>query len=149
MSGKDREVLYQHARAIGEASRLSLYNMHGTLESMSNHSDIIATIAPVNQQVLAERIAHWCETLDQRSADKHGHDTFSVEKLTKYIRVVCNYRGVSRSVHAFVDPNTGDVYKPAGWKAPAKIARYNLLNDDSYAGMIAHCDPTGGYLYLR
>ena len=30
------------------------------------------------------------------------------------------------SVHAFVDKETGDVYKPASWKSPAKIVRYDL-----------------------
>ena len=31
------------------------------------------------------------------------------------------------SVTAFIDKNTGEVYKPASWKAPAKIVRFNLL----------------------
>ena len=30
------------------------------------------------------------------------------------------------SVHCFVDKETGEVYKPASWKAPAKIVRYDL-----------------------
>ena len=30
------------------------------------------------------------------------------------------------SVHAFVDKKTGEVYKAASYKAPAKIVRYNL-----------------------
>ena len=33
----------------------------------------------------------------------------------------------SRSVHAFIDKKTGEVYKPASFKAPAKHVRYNLL----------------------
>ena len=37
----------------------------------------------------------------------------------------------SRSVHAFVDKKTGEVYKPASFKAPAKIVRYNLLMIES------------------
>ena len=34
------------------------------------------------------------------------------------------------SVLAFIDKRTGDIYKPASFKAPAKGIRGNLLNDD-------------------
>ena len=30
------------------------------------------------------------------------------------------------SVTAFIDKNTGEVYKPASWKAPAKHVRFDL-----------------------
>ena len=50
-----------------------------------------------------------------------------------------------------VDKVTGAVYKPAGWKAPAKHIRFNLSDDLDRAKL--H-DPNfvgwaGGYLYLR
>ena len=55
------------------------------------------------------------------------------------------------SVHAFVDKNTGEVYKPASWKSPAKYVRYDLriiedrakLHDPTFTGW------AGGYLYLK
>ena len=55
------------------------------------------------------------------------------------------------SVHAFVDKNTGEVYKPASYNAPAKHVRYDLrvindramLHDPRYTGW------SGGYLYMR
>ena len=34
---------------------------------------------------------------------------------------------VAASVHAFIDKNTGDVFKAAAWSAPAKGVRYNIL----------------------
>ena len=54
-------------------------------------------------------------------------------------------------VHAFVDKNTGEVYKPASYNAPAKHVRYDLriindrvkLHDPDYTGW------AGGYLYMR
>ena len=54
-------------------------------------------------------------------------------------------------VHAFVDKNTGEVYKPASYNAPAKHVRYDLrvindrvkLHDPRYTGW------AGGYLYMR
>ena len=36
---------------------------------------------------------------------------------------------LSSSMFAFIDPQTGDIYKPAGWKAPAKGIRGNIFND--------------------
>ena len=55
------------------------------------------------------------------------------------------------SVHAFVDKNTGNVYKPASWKAPAKHVRFSFCNKKD---MLFLTDPrcvgwAGGYLYLR
>ena len=54
-------------------------------------------------------------------------------------------------VHAFVDKNTGEVFKPASYNAPAKHVRYDLriindrakLHDSTYTGW------AGGYLYMR
>ena len=55
------------------------------------------------------------------------------------------------SVHAFVDKETGEVYKPASWRAPAKHVRFNLSDVKQMKFL---CDPknvdwAGGYLYLR
>ena len=55
------------------------------------------------------------------------------------------------TVHSFVDKKTGEVYKPASWKAPAKHVRFNLSNDLDRQNL--H-DPNfvgwaGGYLYMR
>ena len=55
------------------------------------------------------------------------------------------------SVHAFVNKNTGEVFKPASYNAPAKHVRYDLrvindrvkLHDPRYTGW------AGGYLYMR
>jgi hypothetical protein len=55
----------------------------------------------------------------------------------------------SRSVHAFVDAMTGDLLMPAGWKAPAKGARGNILDEAQRATIVAGADRFGGYLYKR
>lgn len=52
-------------------------------------------------------------------------------------------------IHAFVDKVTGEVYKPSSRRSPARIVRYNLLNDESFNNMIENCDWAGGYLYIR
>jgi len=51
----------------------------------------------------------------------------------------------ARSVHCFVDNLTGDVFKAAGWKAPAKSARYNLVHD--FDEVERNFYWTGSYLY--
>ena len=45
----------------------------------------------------------------------------------------------SRSVHAFVDMKTGEVYKPASVKAPAKGVRFNLLIIKEREDMLENC----------
>jgi len=52
-----------------------------------------------------------------------------------------------RSVHSFVDLSTGDLLKAAGWNAPAKDARFNLLRELDKVTAVA--DPYGTYLYKR
>ena len=84
-------------------------------------------------------------------------DKFRYYQGKKYLKVVReeyderNDRWRDTTVHAFVDKETGEVYKPASWKAPAKHVRFNLSNDLDRQNL--H-DPNfvgwaGGYLYMR
>lgn len=50
------------------------------------------------------------------------------------------------NIKAFIDKKTGDIYKPASWKAPAKHARGNVLSSEN--GMEAF-DESGFVKYLR
>ncbi len=55
------------------------------------------------------------------------------------------------SVTAFIDKNTGEVYKPASWKAPAKHVRFDLriIKDREFLLNPKNCSWTGGHLYMR
>ena len=55
------------------------------------------------------------------------------------------------SVHAFVDKKTGQVYKPASWRAPAKHVRYDLriIREREFLFNPDNTTWAGGYLYLR
>ena len=55
------------------------------------------------------------------------------------------------SVHAFVDKQTGQVYKPASWAAPAKHVRFDLriIREREFLFNSNNTDWAGGYLYLR
>ena len=56
---------------------------------------------------------------------------FYIESGRKYHKIIMETGGGSRSVHAFVDKKTGEVFKPASFKAPAKHVRFNLLMIES------------------
>jgi hypothetical protein len=67
----------------------------------------------------------------------------------KYHKVHMYINGKRDSIHAFIDKKTGDVFKPASTKAPAKGVRYNLLSIQSREEILSKCDWAGGYLYAR
>jgi len=86
---------------------------------------------------------------------------YIVKKGRKYLKIVNQqfddmgpnptnqYR--DGSVHAFIDRETGDVYKPASWNKPAKHVRYNLLErkDREFLFDYKNVGWAGGYLYMR
>ena len=74
---------------------------------------------------------------------------FYIESGRKYHKIIMETEAGSRSVHAFVDKKTGNVYKAASFKAPAKIVRYNLLEIASREQRFERADWAGGYLYIR
>ena len=80
----------------------------------------------------------------QQYPDSTNKLTFTIETGRRYLKIIQD-----NSVHAFVDKTTGDVYKPASWKSPAKIVRYNLLDEQSRIKCYQCADWSGGYLYLR
>ena len=55
------------------------------------------------------------------------------------------------SVTAFIDKQTGEVYKPASWKAPAKHVRFDMriIKEREFLHNPKNCDWAGGHLYMR
>ena len=95
-----------------------------------------------------------CECLTDDFTRRHPNSDpykFYIESGRKYHKIVMETESQSKSVHAFVDKKTGEVYKPASYNAPAKHVRYDLriindrakLHDPRYTGW------SGGYLYMR
>jgi hypothetical protein len=73
---------------------------------------------------------------------------FTVESGRKYHKIMMSANG-SRSVHAFVDKKTGEVYKPASIKSPAKGVRYDLRLIEQREWLLENADWSGSYLYAR
>ena len=117
----------------------------------------IPTIAvfPEEKLTLDQKIEKWvwqlCRTLEQnyqlRYPNSNTSVTFTMQFGRKYIKVIQD----NSSVHAFIDRNTGEVYKPASWKSPAKIVRYDLrlISDRAKLHDPKFTDWAGGYLYIR
>ena len=100
-------------------------------------------------QTSAERgdnVEHHLRKVDELKSGKCDID-YTVETGKKYHKVILVNGGGSRSVHCFIDKNTGEVYKSATWKSPAKGVRYDLrlIKDREY--LLENADWSGSYLY--
>jgi hypothetical protein len=73
---------------------------------------------------------------------------FTVESGRKYQKIIMDANG-SRSIHAFVDKKTGEVYKAASFKAPAKHVRFNLCLIKDREWLLENADWAGSYLYMK
>ena len=89
------------------------------------------------------------ENFKSRNNGKDSGYKFYIESGRKYHKLIMETGGGSRSVHAFVDRTTGDVYKPASFKAPAKHVRFNLCIMSDREWLLENADWAGGYLYMR
>ena len=89
------------------------------------------------------------ENFKSRNNGKDSGYKFYIESGRKYHKLIMETGGGSRSVHAFIDQKTGDVYKPASFKAPAKHVRFNLCIMSDREWLLENADWAGGYLYMR
>jgi len=128
----------------------------------SMHSETLSDFVTFKRQQQARNdiqlnIVKYCLTLcdvlqaDYQSEYNHGSNyTFALDSSGRRYHKVFMYRDGQRdSIHAFIDKKTGDVFKPASFKAPAKGARYNVLNIQSREEMFERADWAGSYLYIR
>jgi len=104
-------------------------------------------------------IDDWSVSYHQKCLDEIREDTydyrmkFYIVEGRKYLRIEqetgVNHDGsiTQKSIHAFVDKKTGEVYKSASWKSPAKGVRYSLMDEESRELCYRNCDWSGGYLY--
>ena len=72
---------------------------------------------------------------------------YVIESGRKYHKIMFIDGGGHKSVHCFVDKQTGEVYKSASFKSPAKGVRFDLRLIKDREWLFANADWSGGYLY--
>ncbi|AOV60185.1 hypothetical protein S820908_038 [Synechococcus phage S-CAM9] len=111
------------------------------------------TITQSKPQFLTEALVEVLNNqwkVDAIESDRQVYTQLEIEEGRKYIKL-CTYlvsygnRERGRSAYMFVDKKSGECYKSASWKSPAKGVRYLITQ------LIDHpeiCDPYGSFLYL-
>ena len=103
------------------------------------------------QRSIPEMVLDWTKELVTRLQEDYdtnstsGRYKFEIQTGRKYHKINVKNGGV----HAFIDKNTGEVYKPASYKAPAKHVRYDLRRIKQRRECFMNADWAGSYLYLR
>ena len=103
------------------------------------------------QRSISEMVLDWTKQLVtclQADYDRNaysGNYKFEIQTGRKYHKIYAKNQGV----HAFVNKTTGEVFKPASYKAPAKHVRYDLRIINDRERCFSNADWAGGYLYLR
>ena len=95
-----------------------------------------------------DNVEYHLRKVDELKSGKCDID-YTIESGKKYHKVILVNGGGSRSVHCFIDKNTGELYKSSSWKSPAKGVRYDLrlIKDREY--LLENADWSGGYLYAK
>ena len=97
-------------------------------------------------------VTKWCLMLCDALKDAGPDDyDYIIESGTKYHKIIMIDNSVrkNRSIHAFIDKKTGEVYKPATWKSPAKHVRYDLRLIKDREWLFENADWAGSYLYMK
>ena len=127
-------------------------------ESVLDYVELLCQVLRTNYQTYAiqlhrdsiakdDNVEYHKKKIDELS-EGVGVNEFIYEKGRKYAKILhIDNPGGSKSAHMFVDMVTGDCFKPASYKSPAKGIRYNLLDDKSREEMLLRADWSGSYLY--
>ena len=115
--------------------------------------DVIHPVELNYQRSIPEMVLDWTNELvtrlqadyDRRYPNSSDPVRFEVNSGRKYLKI----NQINGGVHAFVNKETGEVFKPASYKAPAKHVRYDLRRIKQRRECFANADWAGGYLYLR
>jgi hypothetical protein len=122
------------------------------MNTLNTKPSMTQSLTVDQKEQLRVRVYDWTKELVRRLQEDYNtkyptHDryNFVIKEGRKYYKIDTEGQGV----HAFVDKNTGEVYKPAGYSTPAKIVRYDLRIIEDRQRCFDNCDWCGSYLYLR
>lgn len=82
-------------------------------------------------ELIDERELAYCE----KFFSNRKPNSYSYKVNSKYTKIIEDLNNGQRMVFGFVDNATGDIYKAAGWNAPAKHVRGNVLVDRGIASL--------------
>ena len=114
------------------------------------------TVTQTKPEFLTEALIEVCNNEWKVNSIESGRSVYNqleIDTGRKYIRVWSylvladgDERRNGRSCWMFIEKNTGECYKPASYKAPAKGVRYLItqLADNPHI-----CDAYGSFLYFR
>ena len=128
-----------------------LKHTHALIEALKHNYVQSAIRGHQRSFVLADNdfnLTHHARKIDELKNGKCPID-YVIESGKKYHKVIFIDGGGSRSVHCFIDKQTGDVYKSASWKAPAKGVRYDLRLIKDREWLFENADWSSGYLYAK
>ena len=115
--------------------------------------DVVHPVELNYQRSIPEMVLDWTNELvtrlqadyDRQYKENSNPCKFSITSGRKYHKILDR----TGSVHAFVNKQTGELYKPASWNAPAKRVRYDLRRIKQRHECFNNADWAGSYLYLR
>lgn len=136
------EAVLGHTYALCEALRQNFIQY-----SIKSHKHCLETTGDIRPNLNTTEYNYHQKQIDKLKQGICGYE-FYPETGRKYHKIIMVANG-SRSVHAFVDKKTGEVYKSASWKAPAKGVRYDLRIIEQREWLLENADWAGGYLYSR
>ena len=124
-----------------------------TLEQLKDELSVLSTMTKSKPHFLTEALVEVCNNEWKVNSIESGRSVYTQLEVTegqKYLKVWSYLVGDDgrlngRSCWMFVDKNSGECYKPASYKAPAKGVRYLItqLADNPHI-----CDAYGSFLYL-
>lgn len=95
--------------------------------------DLAVALIAYKDAIVADYAA-FIKDMDYTSLDNFGVE---FEEGSKYVKIVKISAGGSRSVHSFVEKQSGDIWKAAGWNAPARnFTRGNVFFPATYAARV-------------
>ena len=113
----------------------------------------------IQEQRFPEKTKYYEERLDEienGTANLYKFDYSVGKKFYKVFNLQFDtFKGRNEyragSVTAFIDKQTGEVYKPASWKAPAKHVRFDMriIKEREFLHNPKNVDWAGGHLYMR